>query len=543
MISNVSRSQPIPGILIRPLGRNMSGKEESEEGVEGFEGGIVEKGEDKSSTHPHLPPFTLLLHILQSNGLPVPTALFTAANTAELVREVTGTLPVSVDVVTDREAVVSLKEGVLAVGIAQQLQGSLVWGPHHTEVTCLLSSKDSILKVVEDRETARQRLEELETKRKDAISDCERQTDQFGDMLKKFSEEVRRIEELEKKVSEHQPHPQPEAISTAALLEQPDSELIQPKDIVVQHPPVTYVGEAHSSPRKLMKTLDLPPFSGADPVPKDEGSWEQWEFQVRGFLDTHTPEAVCSALIHSVRGAARELVGFVGYQAELDVILKSLEKRFGKKLTGDKLQQDFYQISQEKGEKVKAFTGRLEQVYRKLQDKFPGKYDMKQLKDRLFYGMSQHLRDSMRFLYKKDTTGYEELLEASQEAEGEWTDNKTVRVKNAQVGNEGGLKALRDQINALASVITSNGKGNYINKGNQQAKPKQDSGKNSSKSKGPEPSAHGPYKDGQKPLQCYKCGGWGHTAKICPSSGNQNWRILNGVDNPPKPTDPIPQKK
>ena len=155
VISNVSHSQPSPGILIRPLGRNMSGKEESEEGVEGSEGGIVEKGEGESSTHPLLPPFTLLLHILQSNGLPVPTALFTAANTAELVREVTGTLPVSVDVVTDREAVVSLKEGVLAVGIAQQLQGSLVWGPHHTEVTCLLSSKDSILKIVEDRETAR----------------------------------------------------------------------------------------------------------------------------------------------------------------------------------------------------------------------------------------------------------------------------------------------------------------------------------------------------------------------------------------------------
>ena len=296
-------------------------------------------------------------------------------------------------------------------------------------------------------------MEELETKHKDTILDRERQTDQFGDMLKKFSEEVRRIEELEKKVSEHQSHPQPEAISAAALLERPDSKLIQPKDIVVQHPPVTYVSEAHSSPRKLMKTPDLPPFSGADPVPKDEGSWEQWEFQVRGFLDTHTLEAVRSVLIHSVRGAARELVGFVGYQAELGVILKSLEKRFGKKLTGDKLQQDFYQISQDKGEKVKAFAGRLEQVYRKLQDKFPGKYDMKQLKDRLFYGMSQHLRDSMRFLYKKETTGYEELLEASQEAEGEWTDNKMVRVKNAQVGNEGGLKALRDQINALASAM------------------------------------------------------------------------------------------
>ena len=126
-----------------------------------------------------------------------------------------------------------------------------------------------------------------------------------------------------------------------------------------------------------------------------KGSWEQWEFQVRRFLDTHTPEAMCSALICSVRGATRELIGFVGYQTELDVILQSLEKRFGKKLTRDKLQQDFYQLSQERGEKIKAFAGRLEQVYRKLQDKFPGKYDMKQLKDHLFYSMSQHLHDSM----------------------------------------------------------------------------------------------------------------------------------------------------
>ena len=268
---------------------------------------------------------------------------------------------------------------------------------------------------------------------------------------------------------------------------------------------------------KLMKTPDLPPFSGADPVPKDEGSWEQWEFQVQGFLDTHTPEAMHSALIHSVRGATRELVGFVGYQTELDVILQSLEKRFGKKLTGDKLQQDFYQLSQERGEKVKAFAGRLEQVYRKLQDKFPGKYDMKQLKDHLFYGMSQHLCDSMRFLYKKDTTGYEELLEASQEAKGEWTDNKTVWVKNVQAEEGGGLKALRDQINALASVMTNASKPVDKAKGEPKSKLKKDNGKNGSKSKGPETSANGPYKGNQKPIQCYKCGGWGHTARVCPS--------------------------
>ena len=61
-----------------------------------------------------------------------------APNTAELVQEVTGTVPVNVEVVTNREAVIDLDETVLAVGVMQQLQGSLIWGCHVTNVTCLL---------------------------------------------------------------------------------------------------------------------------------------------------------------------------------------------------------------------------------------------------------------------------------------------------------------------------------------------------------------------------------------------------------------------
>ena len=29
----------------------------------------------------------------------------------------------------------------------------------------------------------------------------------------------------------------------------------------------------------------------------------------------------------------------------------------------------------------------------------------------------------------------------------------------------------------------------------------------------------GPFKPGQKLLQCYHCGGWGHSYKQCPSQG------------------------
>ena len=210
----------------------MSGKEENNGEIGGSGSEIGEKGRDESSTF-HTEPFTLLLHILQNDGHPVPSTLFTAVNTAKLVQEVTGTIPVSVEVVTDREAVVSLDKTVPAVGVVQQLHGSLVWGPHHTKVTCLLSSKDSIMKLIQDREVARHRLEELETECRDAVLDCEWQTDQFEGMLKKFGEEVRRIEDLEKKVSQHQSESHPESISTAAVLEHPESKLIQPHYVIV----------------------------------------------------------------------------------------------------------------------------------------------------------------------------------------------------------------------------------------------------------------------------------------------------------------------
>ena len=65
-------------------------------------------------------------------------------------------------------------------------------------------------------------------------------------------------------------------------------------------------------------------------------------------------------------------------------------------------------------EKIQQFARCLEQKYRKLQTKFPGCYDRKQLKDWLFFGIHQHLCDSMHFCYKQEETTCEDLLSATQ---------------------------------------------------------------------------------------------------------------------------------
>ena len=71
----------------------------------------------------------------------------------------------------------------------------------------------------------------------------------------------------------------------------------------------------------------------------------------------------------------------------LDDILKKVEKQFGKQPSGDRLQQEFCQLAQDKNKKVRQFAGRLEQKYKYLKEKFPDRYQTKDLKDRLFHRM------------------------------------------------------------------------------------------------------------------------------------------------------------
>ena len=98
---------------------------------------------------------------------------------------------------------------------------------------------------------------------------------QFMKMLEKFGEEVKKVEDLKRRVERSMTGLQQEAISTMAVLERPDQELIQPGEVTMRQPLATYRTEACATPRKLTKTPDLPPFLGMNPVPKDEGSWEQ----------------------------------------------------------------------------------------------------------------------------------------------------------------------------------------------------------------------------------------------------------------------------
>ena len=303
-------------------------------------------------------------------------------------------------------------------------------------------------------------------------------------------------------------------------------------------------------PPKSINPQCYPNFSGADPVPKDEGSYEQWRFQVVGAQKVCTEEAVQSAIVRSVWGEVREMISLLGFDANLDDILEKVEKWFGKQLSGDHLQQEFYQLAQDKTEKVRQFAGRLEQKYKYLKEKSPNKYQTKDLKNRLFHGMHPHIHESMRFLYKKAEVTYEELLSKTLEAEKDCCSSKSTSVKSKAAVVESESLTFSTKVNTgnkcshHSSEICFYGDSQGKNvptpklkltpfKGNG-SKGSNANGSTPRKGKGPAASATGPFKPGQKPLQCYKCGGWGHTYKECALQGGIDWRGLNGAMPPPE---------
>ena len=185
---------------------------------------------------------------------------------------------------------------------------------------------------------------------------------------------------------------------------------------------------------------------------------------------------------------------------------------------------------------------------------YPGRYDHGQLKERVFKGMHPHLRDSMRFLYMKEEVGYEEFLSTVYEAETEGIKGKILNIKAKAMtvkkvvdkNEPTDLQDIKQQIESLAMIMKSTTVGNVKLKEEERvSSPKKKKVFQNSPKKtfqGSPWKGKGISKPGQRPIKCYRCDGWGHGWKECPTPENLNWRELVGavVSSNPEGTGPIP---
>ena len=209
--------------------------------------------------------------------------------------------------------------------------------------------------------------------------------------------------------------------------------------------------------------------------------------------------------------------------------------------------KEFYQLKQEKNEKVQVFSVRLREALNKLTLRFPDRVptgdEDRILCDRFFYGMKTELKSSVRHLFDSSDVSFSMLLTTARRNELEEVEQKPVRVQNkaAKVGVEEktspqteSIKGLKAQIQELATVMKSGSTSHKPNPPAVERSPAKKfkrvnvvhngiaNGRLDARERlvGPEANASGPFPPGQRPLQWHKCKGWGHVKSVCPSHLN-----------------------
>ena len=146
----------------------------------------------------------------------------------------------------------------------------------------------------------------------------------------------------------------------------------------------------------------------------------------------------------------------------------------------------------------------------------------------------------MWFLYMKEDVGYEEFLATVYEAETEGSEGKVVNVKAKALivenivenKEQNELKDLRQQIKSLATIMKSATVGDVkpnVTEGVSSPRKKEVLGTSQKVCQGSPRKGKGSLKQGQKSIKCYRCDGWGHGWRECPTVENLNWRELVGA--------------
>ena len=141
----------------------------------------------------------------------------------------------------------------------------------------------------------------------------------------------------------------------------------------------------------------------------------------------------------------------------------------------------------------------------------------------------------------KDDVGYGEFLAVVYEAENEGIEGKVLNMKAKAMtvekvieGREKSeLKDLKQQIESLTTIMKSATIGTVQTKGRKGiSSPRKKELLGSLPQKrlqGSPKKGKISLRPGQKPLQCFRCEGWGHGWPECPTRENFNWRELIGA--------------
>ena len=140
---------------------------------------------------------------------------------------------------------------------------------------------------------------------------------------------------------------------------------------------------------------DIGEFSGTKPAPTDELNFDQWCINVKSYQASYPDNILLPAIRKSIVGKAKSVIRHLGSSYTVDEVLTILTQEYEGVTSSDMIFKDFYQLKQERNERVQIFSIRLRDMLTKLSirflDRVPKADHDKILKDQFFYGIKSKL--------------------------------------------------------------------------------------------------------------------------------------------------------
>ena len=205
----------------------------------------------------------------------------------------------------DVDSVVEFRKGARMFEVVQQLQALNVWDHYQVGVGTILATKSLLVDIVQEHDHVRQEAQQVNQFNEQLILTEKHYKANIQDLLTRFEQQIQRIEVTSSKISSLTGPPSPGSVETPDV--EPEMKMKLP-----------------------FKTPILTQFSGIEPVPKGEGSYEQFKLQIKGYRKTYDDQAIKTGMIGSVTDNARDYLDFVGFDKELPVFIEALRHNMGR---------------------------------------------------------------------------------------------------------------------------------------------------------------------------------------------------------------------
>ena len=222
----------------------------------------------------------LQLKITQTGQRPLLVRVIMERSIMALVKRVSNVTPIRVTLMNDVDVVVEFRRGAHLFKISSALHTLMVWDKYKVSVGCIdcrliVDMVREIEQVQDAQQQTQQRYDEL-------MAEEKKHRTNIQDLLERFESQVRRVELTSERI-----------VSIADMQRMASS---GPPSVHTVNTPVF----ANSTNDNYIKSLDksLPPhehsilpfenpnfpkFSGIESVPKGEGSYDQFMFQIKGY--------------------------------------------------------------------------------------------------------------------------------------------------------------------------------------------------------------------------------------------------------------------